>query len=145
VLAAHFDTLGDLMAAAKDDLKLIDEIGPEIAASVTAFFNEPDNRHTIRALRDAGLRRENPLAWQGDDGGPLEGLTFVFTGKLKRWTRDEAQALVERLGGRATSSVSGKTDCLVVRSDPGSKLDDAREHGTPTLDEHDLIQLLGGW
>ncbi|MFP4394566.1 MAG: NAD-dependent DNA ligase LigA, partial [Anaerolineales bacterium] len=140
VLAEHFDTLDDLMAAAEDDLQAIAEIGPEVARSVVTFFEQEENRAIIAEMRDAGLSLHNPHAEAGEQ--PLAGLTFVFTGKLDRWTRDEVQRHVERLGGRATSSVSGQTDYVVAGPGAGSKLDEARARDVPVLDEEEFVELV---
>jgi DNA ligase (NAD+) len=140
VLARHFDTLDDLMAADRESLRAIDEIGPEIARGVHAFFAEERNRKVIQAMRDAGLTLENPL--QEDEAQPLAGMTFVFTGALDRWTRDEVQRLVERLGGRATASVSGETDVVVAGPGAGSKLEEAREREVPVMQESEFVDFL---
>lgn len=71
-----------------------------------------------------------------------EGLTFVFTGSLERWTRDEVKRFVEQLGGRATSSVSGETDYVVAGPGAGSKLDEAKEQGIPVMDEEEFVQFV---
>jgi DNA ligase (NAD+) len=140
VLAQHVDTLDELVSASKDELVEIDEIGLKIARSVVAFFADDQNRQIIADILEAGLQLSNPYA--EDRGCPLEGLTFVFTGELDRWTRDEVKRRVERLGGRATSSVSGETDYVVAGPGAGSKLDEARERGVPVMDEHEFIQLI---
>ena len=85
--------------------------------------------------------RPKPIRTDSDD---LEGVTVVITGSLSGYSREEAKAEVERRGGRATSSVSGETDYLVVGEDPGSKLDDAREHRVRTIDEDEFSRLLAG-
>lgn len=140
VLASQFETLGDLQEASRAELESVREIGPEVARSVKTFFEQEENRRVLAELQKAGLTLENPDA--GEEEGPLAGLIFVFTGSLERWTRDEVQRLVERSGGRATSSVSGETDYLVAGSGPGSKLDEARARDVPVLDEEEFIQLL---
>lgn len=140
VLARHFDTLDDLVATDQEALRAIDEIGPEIARGVHAFFAEQRNRKVIAAMRDAGLTLENPL--QEDEDQPLAGMTFVFTGALDRWTRDEVQRLVERMGGRATSSVSGETDVVVAGPGAGSKLEEAREREVPVMQESEFVDFL---
>lgn len=140
VLAQHFQTLDELMNASQETLLDIDEIGPEVANSVTTFFETGGNRDAIEAIRDAGLELENSLYRQGKQ--PLEGLTFVFTGELERWTRDEVKHYVERLGARASSSVSGVTDYVVAGPGAGSKLDEAKEHNIPILDEAAFVELV---
>jgi DNA ligase (NAD+) len=140
VLARQYATLDDLMAAPAEELKAIDEIGPQVAHSIVAFFDEEENRRTIGEIRDAGLALENPLREQGAQ--PLAGLTFVFTGELARWTRDEAKRFVSRLGGRATSSVSGETDYVVAGPGAGSKLEEARARDIPVLDEDEFVATV---
>ncbi len=140
VLARHFDTLDELMEASADDLLAINEIGPHIARSVVSFFGEDENRRMLASLRDAGIELTNPLAEPTSQ--PLEDQTFVFTGALDRWTREEAQRLVERLGAQASSSVSGNTDYVVAGPGAGQKLDEARDREIPVLDEAAFIDLL---
>jgi len=138
-LAGHFATLDALMEASEEELRSIEDIGPAVAHSIAAFFEEDDNRAVLDAMREAGLSLTNPYA-QAEQ--PLDGLTFVFTGQLDRWTRDEVQRLVEQHGGRATSSVSGETDYVVAGPGAGQKQDDAEVHDTPILDEAAFVDLL---
>ena len=98
------------------------------------------NRELINNLLNAGITLSNPLIEETET--PLDGLTFVFTGSLDRWTRSEAQRLVEDRGGRSTSSVSGNTDYVVAGPGAGSKLDDAEELGVPVLDEEEFVEFL---
>lgn len=142
ILARRYETLDELMEASREELEAVDGIGPEVAGSVTTFFEDPQNREVIEEIREAGLRLDNPLYSPEEAAGPLEGLTFVFTGSLERWTRDEVQRLVGRLGGRATSSVSGETDYLVAGPGAGSKLDEARRRGVPVMDEEQFVSFV---
>ncbi len=137
VLARHFKSLDDIKAASAEKLQGIHEIGPEVSHRVMAFFEEQANQALIQKLCDAGLTLENPLYKGTETEGtqPLAGQTFVFTGSLDHWTRDEVKHFVTRLGGRATSSVSGETDYVVAGSGAGSKLDDAEAQGIPVMDE----------
>lgn len=139
LLASQFSTLDDLAEASEDDLTSISDVGPEVARSIVAYFEEADNRAVIDEIRDAGLTLTNPY---GEGDRPLEGLTFVFTGQLDRWTRDEVQRLVERFGGRATSSVSGETDYAVAGPGAGQKRDDAAENDVPIMDEDAFVDFL---
>ena len=139
LLATHLGDLDVIMAAREEELQAIGDIGPEVAHSIVAFFDEPANRAVIAAIRAAGLTLTNPYR---ESEQPLEGLTFVFTGQLEEWTRDEVQRLVGRLGGRATSSVSGATDYVVAGPGAGQKRDAAEAHGVPVLDEAAFKALL---
>ena len=142
LLARHYETLDDLMATSIEDLEAIHEIGPEVAHAIVTFFGAEWNREVIGAMREAGLTLENPLYSGSEEAQPLKGLTFVFTGELERWTRDEVKRYVERLGGRATSSVSGETDYVVAGPGAGQKLDQARQRDVAVLDEEAFKELV---
>lgn len=142
VLAQNYETLEDLMAASEEELETIEDIGPQVAHSIVTFFESEQNRDVIQKVLDAGMTLSNPLYSAEEEEQPLEGLTFVFTGALDRWTRDEVQRQVERLGGRATSSVSGRTDYVVAGPGAGSKLEEARERGTAIMDEEEFIKFV---
>jgi DNA ligase (NAD+) len=141
ILAREYETLDDLMEADEGELEAVNDIGPEVAHSIVTFFENEQNREVIEEIRNAGLTLSNPLH-AAEEGGPLEGLTFVFTGSLERWTRDEVQRYVERLGGRATSGVSGETDYVVAGPGAGSKLDEARQRDIPVMDEEEFVELV---
>jgi DNA ligase (NAD+) len=132
------------MAAADiDTLQRIPEIGPVVAASVRAWFDDERNRALVGRLGAAGVRME-ALAEElaAPAGGPLAGQTFVLTGTLPGMTREEATAAIERLGGKVSGSVSRKTRYVVVGADPGSKADKARQLGVETIDEDALRRLI---
>lgn len=142
VLAAHYEKLGDLQKAGEEELRAIPEIGPEVAGAIAAFFGERHNVQAVEEMRREGLTLENPL-YSGKGGErPLAGLKFVFTGALEGLTRDEAKDLVERLGGRATSSVSSETDYVVAGSGAGAKLEEARDLKIPILSEEEFQEFL---
>ncbi|MGA1875009.1 MAG: NAD-dependent DNA ligase LigA [bacterium] len=141
VLAEHFLSIDDLMAAPAEDLQKIREIGPEVSDSITTFFSNPENRREIEEMRRAGLTLRNPYA-EGRAARPLTGLTFVFTGGLERWTRDEAKRLVESMGGRVASSVSRETSFVVAGPGAGSKLEEARKRSVPIMDEEEFDRFL---
>jgi DNA ligase (NAD+) len=145
VLARHFRSLDALARASEEELAAIPDIGPKIAASVASFFADPDNRALLARLRAAGVRQEDPEPEPAPaPTGPLAGKTFVLTGTLPRWTREEATRAIEAAGGRVTDSVSRRTDYVVAGERPGSKLDRARALGIPVLDEDGLRALLEG-
>jgi DNA ligase (NAD+) len=132
-LARHFGTLDAVMAASTAELEGVDDVGPIVAEEIHEFFRSERNRAVVDALRERGVE---PRAAETETGTELEGLTFVFTGSLDGYTRSEAQELVERHGGNATSSVSGNTDYLVAGANPGaSKQDDAEANDVPILDQ----------
>jgi DNA ligase (NAD+) len=138
-LAAHFGSLDALLDADEAALREVDDVGPEVAASIRTFFDREENRAAIEGLRERGVE---PESIDVDDGDALDGLTFVFTGSLST-TRGEAQAHVEARGASATSSVSGNTDYLVAGENPGqSKRDDAAAEDVPVLDEAEFADLL---
>ncbi|MCF8143619.1 MAG: NAD-dependent DNA ligase LigA [Deltaproteobacteria bacterium] len=142
VLGERFQNLEALKEATKNDLENTEEIGPEIARAVTQFFAEDINKQVLARLEKEGVE---PNEMSGKQKAlPLQGKVFVFTGKLKNYTRNEAQRRVEDLGGRATSSVSGETDYVVAGADPGSKLDDAKNQGVRIIDEEDFKKMIQG-
>ncbi len=140
VLAQRYGTLDRLMDATEDELVAAHEIGSGIAASVASFFSEEKNREVVARLLASGL---NPVSETGPIGTKLEGLTFVLTGTMEQFTRDEAKKRIQSLGGRVSSAVSGKTSFVVAGSDPGSKLARARDLGIEIIDEIKLTELIG--
>lgn len=152
VLARHFGSLDAIAAAEAVDLQAVDEIGPKIAESVSAWFSDPDNRVLVQRLREAGVRMADPTpdvpgavaTGAPPAEGPLQGKTFVLTGTLPTWTREEAAAAIEAAGARVTGSVSAKTDYVVAGEKAGSKLEKARQLGVAVVDEQGLRELLGG-
>ncbi len=139
LLAKHFRTIDNLKNASYEELLTIYEIGPQSAQSIVQFFNEPKNLATIERLLQAGVTIQ-PLEEQVGDR--LAGKVFVFTGELESFSRSEAEKLVASLGGRATSSVSKKTDFVVVGKAPGSKADRARELGIKLLTEAEFKAMV---
>ena len=139
-LANHFGSIDALMEASAEQITEVPGIGPKIGESVREWFSLDDSRSLIEKLRRAGvnLREESGGAREG----PLSGLTFVITGRLERFSRDNAEALVKKHGGAAASSVTKKTNYLVVGAEAGSKLAKAEKLGVETLDEDAFIALL---
>jgi DNA ligase (NAD+) len=141
-LATHFGSLEKLVAASRDDIEEVPDIGPVIADHVHEFFREPHNREVIAALRKSGVSWPDVTQPAGADQ-PLAGKTFVLTGTLSGMGRAEAQDRVRELGGKASSSVSAKTDYLVAGAEAGSKLKKAERLGVPILDESQFLRLIG--
>jgi DNA ligase (NAD+) len=137
-LATRFSSLDALARARASDLARVPGIGQRSAAAITGFFADRYNRRAIAALKNAGVRASASRVARG----PFSGKSFVFTGGLQRFDRDRAQALVESLGGRVSSSVSARTDFVVVGEASGTKLADARRLGIPTLDEAGFLALV---
>ena len=140
-IAREAGSLAKLQEMSAEELVAMEGIGPVIAESVATFFGQDRNRAVIEKLRAAGVDPEE-VAVEVD--GPLVGKTFVLTGSLEGFSRGEATALIEDQGGKVTSSVSKKTDYVVVGADPGSKFDKAKQLGIETLDEDALGKLLKG-
>jgi DNA ligase (NAD+) len=140
LLAARFGSMQRLREASREELLTVEEVGPKIAEGVREFFSESANRRLIDHLSAVGVRmKEDRVA---PKSAKLAGMTFVFTGTLARRSREEAEALVESHGGNAASSVSKKTNYVVVGADPGSKLDKAKSLSVPILDEAQFDKLL---
>jgi DNA ligase (NAD+) len=142
-LADHFSAMDALMAASEEELQQAPDVGPKVAESIREFFAEPQNQKLIARLKAKEVRMKE-TAKPKPAAGPLTGLTFVLTGTLPNYTRDEAQRRIEEGGGKVTSSVSKKTSYVVAGADPGSKLDKARSLGVTVLDEKGLLELLPG-
>lgn len=140
VLAANFADLDALMLATVEDLQNLPDFGLISAQSVFDFFRQPQNRLLIGKLKDAGLRLTGEPA--SATGLPLSGLTFVLTGTLPVWSREEASRMIEAGGGKVSGSVSKKTSYLVAGEEAGSKLDKARSLSVPVIDEGELRRLL---
>jgi len=143
VLAREFGSLDDIMSADRERLQQIREIGPEISESLAVYWSEPHNREVIAQLRESGVQVAPGLATGGRRNFPLAGKTFVFTGGMDHFSRDDAQQAVEAAGARVSSSVSKKTSYLVVGRDPGSKLDQARALEVTILTEQEFAALIG--
>jgi DNA ligase (NAD+) len=142
-LARHFGTVDALLRATQEELVEADGIGPERAEAIAEWFRDDENRSLVEELRELGLRFES-----GEEDkpveGPLTGNTYVITGTLETFTRDEAAAALEALGAKIGNSVSSKTTALVVGEEPGrSKLTKAEKLGVTQLGERELLELLG--
>jgi DNA ligase (NAD+) len=141
ILAETFGSIDALMAATAQAIETTREVGPVVAASVRAYFDEPRNRALIDRLRAAGVAMKGPERG-GLARGPLSGQVFVLTGTLASMSREDATAAIEALGGRVTGSVSRKTSFVVVGADPGGKVDKARELGVPLVEEREFLDRI---
>ena len=139
LLAEHFGSLDALMDASEEELQQVPEVGPRVSESIRAFFDEKRNRELVERLRKAGLTFE---AKKKKRGTKLAGKAFVLTGTLAHYSRDEARRMIEGAGGKVTGSVSKKTDYVVAGSDPGSKLDKAKELGVKVIGEKEMEELV---
>jgi DNA ligase (NAD+) len=143
-LARHFESVDRLMGASQEEIEEVEGIGPERAEAIAEWFADDANRRLVEDLRSLGLRLEIGDELKPVDG-PLSGNTYVITGTLENFTRDEAAAALEARGAKVVNSVSGKTTGLIVGEEPGnSKLTKARKVEVPLLTEQDLVELLGG-
>jgi DNA ligase (NAD+) len=143
-LARHFEKIDGLLDATQEEIQEVDGIGPDRAESIAEWFADEQNRSLVTELCELGLRFEI-----GDEErpkeGPLTGKTYVITGTLERWSRDQAAAALEAAGAKVTNSVSAKTTALVVGEEPGgSKLTKAQRLGVDLIDEEALEKLLSG-
>jgi DNA ligase (NAD+) len=141
-LARHFRDIDALAEAGPEALAGVEEVGPIVAENIVFFFRQPESRTLLARLKAAGLRFRSEAPASSGQPASLAGLTFVLTGRLEGFTRDEAKAEIERRGGTVTDSVSKKTSYLVVGEDAGSKRDKADKLGVKTLTEADFKRLL---
>ena len=138
-LALYFKSLPALQVATEEMLQAVPDIGPVVATHISHFFSEGHNKKIIQKLLAAGVH------WPEIDDSkqlPLLGKTFVLTGTLKQFSRDEAKEKLESLGAKVAGSVSSKTSYVVVGSDAGSKLDKAHKLGVNTMDENHFLKYL---
>jgi DNA ligase (NAD+) len=140
LLAEHFSSLGEFAAATEEQLESVPEVGPKVSSSIVEFFSEPSNRNILKKLQKAGVR---PTVEKREiKSQKFAGKSFVFTGGLVNRSREEAGELVLQHGGKLSSSVSKKTNYVVVGTDPGSKYDKAKDLGVPVLTEAEFEKLL---
>jgi DNA ligase (NAD+) len=140
-LALHFGSIDDIMDASEEALLSVPDVGPAVAASIHRFFAEKHNRDIVHALQRQGV---HPVAEAAPRGAaPMSGKTFVLTGTMPNWTRDDATRYILAAGGKVSGSVSKKTSYVVAGEEAGSKLTKAQELGVAILDEQGLKKLLG--
>jgi len=141
-LADHFKDLEKLSTAHLEELVQVEDVGPKVGESVVFFFRQPENMELLSRLKKAGLNLSHKEeAKKGDL--PLAGQTFVLTGKLSDFTREEAAEIIGSLGGTVSSSVSSRTTYVIVGESPGSKLVRAQRLGIPTMEEKEFAKLVG--
>lgn len=141
-LARHFGSLDAVMESSIEELIEVQDIGPIVAESIHTFFRQPHNVEVVRKLTDAGVRWPEERIEVDAAGQHLAGKIFVLTGTLDAMTRDEAKAKLQALGAKVTSSVSGKTDYVIVGADAGAKASKAEQLGLTILDESQFLQLV---
>lgn len=139
VLAASFGSLDALMDASEEDLKQVSDVGEVTAAFIAQWFAQPQSRHLIQRLRDAGVNFQSKRVLADTR---FAGMTFVLTGALSKFTREEATEKIELFGGKASGSVSKKTTYVVVGENAGSKERKARELGIPILSEDAFLEMI---
>jgi DNA ligase (NAD+) len=141
LLAEHFGSMDELMAASAEQLQEVNDVGPSVSASIREFFDEPTNRELVKRLEKYGLTFKGVKKVRGT---ALAGKTFVLTGTLPTYSRDAAKKMIEDAGGKVSGSVSKKTDYVVAGEDAGSKLDKARDLGVKVVDEAEMVELSKG-
>ncbi|MDD3031596.1 MAG: helix-hairpin-helix domain-containing protein, partial [Atribacterota bacterium] len=141
VISQKIDNIYDLQNKSLDDLIRIQEIGPKIAESIQLFFKETENLLIIDKLKDAGVKLSAVTG--KEEKQLLDGTQFVITGTLESFSREQAKIEIEKLGGRVTGNVTGKTDYLVLGNDPGKKYQKALELNTKIIKEEDFKKMIG--
>lgn len=140
-IAAHFGTLESVMLASADELETIEDIGKVTAESIISWFMSDQSQHLISKLIEAGV---NTKSFSGKSGGKFDGMTFVLTGTLKKYTRDQAAEIIENLGGKVSGSVSKKTTYVLAGEKAGSKLEKAQKLGVSVIDESEFEKMTSG-
>ena len=142
VLAERFDTMDRLANATQEELEDIYEIGPVVAKSILRFFQNKHTQEIIKKLKSGGVNTRKLATQKSGKNPKVSGKSFVVTGTLQKYSRKEAETLIKSMGGRVLSSVSKKTDYLVVGEDPGTKLDKAKEFNIQILDEEAFEKMI---
>jgi DNA ligase (NAD+) len=142
ILAEHVGSLEALRAAGQEELEVIDQIGPVMAESIVAYFRDARYQALLDDLLAVGVKPQAEVPRRV--GGAFEGKTIVVTGSLEHFTRQKIQQAIKAAGGKASSSVSKKTDFVLAGKDPGSKLEKARKLGVKVIDEQQFMQILSG-
>jgi DNA ligase (NAD+) len=142
VLARRFSTLDNFRESTAEELSGIDEVGPIVATSIRSYFDSEETRLFLEKLRDAGMAF--PVEESETGPKPLDGQSIVITGTLENYSRSQAKKILEGLGAKVVSSVSKKTNAVLVGANPGSKYNKATELGIRIIDENDFVELAGG-
>ena len=140
LIAKHAKNMDNLIALTKDELITIDEIGEAMAQSVVDYFNEPQNLELIEKLRAAGVNFEEKITENTDLR--FSNMTFVLTGTLSEFTRSEASEIIEKMGGKTSSSVSKKTTFVLAGEEAGSKLEKANNLGIKVISEQEFKDMI---
>jgi DNA ligase (NAD+) len=143
LLAQEFGSMDALQDAPEERLNQVEGIGPIMARDIHAYFQDPTHRQMIEGLRHAGVKLTEDIRAKPKGSADLAGKTFVVTGTLENYEREEIEGLIRKLGGKASGSVSKKTDYVIAGEKAGSKLDKAKELGVPVLSEKDFEKLIG--
>jgi len=141
LLSRRFGSIDALMGASQEELEAVPGIGPIVAKTIVGHFANEGNQRIVSELRAAGVRLESTESVEADLPQPFAGMRFVVTGRLPGFTRSEAEAFVKDRGGQVSSSVSKKTNYVIVGEEPGSKRDDAVQLEIPILSDHELREL----
>ncbi|MDO4553057.1 MAG: NAD-dependent DNA ligase LigA, partial [Bacillota bacterium] len=141
-LGRHFGSMEALMAAGQEDLTALEEVGEKMAASVTDWFADPGHLRLLEALKTAGVSMESAEKGPEESREAFAGKTFVLTGTLERYTREEASAVIESFGGKTSGSVSKKTDYVLAGREAGSKLEKARALGVRVISEEEFEEMV---
>ena len=139
-LAEHFKTLDAIESASPEELTAVDDIGEVTAHNIAGWFSQPQSQHLLKLLHDAGVNTKSADKTESD--GRFAGMTFVLTGALSKYTRDEAAEIIATFGGKASGSVSKKTTYVVAGENAGSKLKKAQELGVTVISEDDFEAMI---
>ena len=140
ILSKRFDTIDNLFNATLEELSEVDDIGPIMAQSIIEFFSQEQTNDLIKRLKEAGVNTKRHKEEQEDDR--FLGKTFVLTGTLEKYSREEASNIIEKFGGKTSNSVSKKTSYLLAGEDAGSKLTKAQNLGVTILTEQEFIDMI---
>lgn len=143
IIAKHFGSIDRLIGAPENEISNVYEIGPKIAKSIKDFFEDEKSKTLTEKLKKIGLKLEADKSFKTKFNANFKDKTFVLTGTLERYTRDEASQVIEEFGGRVSSSVSKKTDYVLAGKEAGSKLEKAKKLGVTIIEEEDFEKMTG--